>query len=258
MPVIIEKKDRIGYLTINRPEVLNALDNETLKQLWQGWADFGDDPDVWVVLITGAGEKAFSVGRDLKKYKEGEGVPQLGLVFESFHDFTLGQAAKMYKPVIAAVNGYAIGWGFTLVLLADIRIAAENALFGFTEVTYGLPTGVGSVLLPQTASWCHAMEILLTGKKIGAAEAYRMGLVNRVVPRQEVLPCAEKIAHEICENGPLAVKTTKRIAWMSLDMPFETARQGAEMLRYIMRGTEDAKEGPAAFVERRKPRYKGK
>jgi E-phenylitaconyl-CoA hydratase len=257
MSLIIEKKDKVGYLTLNRPEVLNALDNETLQQLWRGWAEFGDDPDVWVILITGKGEKAFSVGRDLKKYREGQGTPQISHIFESFHEFTIGHAAKMYKPVVAAINGYALGWGLTLVLLTDIRIASENAVFGFPEVKHGVPTGVGSLLLPQTLSWCQAMEILLTGETVDAKEAFRLGLVNRVLPKSEVLPYAEKIAGKICENAPLAVKATKRIARMGLEMPFESARQSVEMMRYILRQSEDAKEGPRAFVERRKPSYRG-
>ena len=258
MSLIIEKKDKVGYLTINRPQVLNALDNETLKDLWRGWVDFGDDPDVWVVLITGAGEKAFSVGRDLKKYKAGQGTPQMAHIFESFHEFTIGHTVKMHKPVIAAIKGYALGWGFTLVLLADLRIASEDAAFGFPEVKYGLPTGIGSLLLPQTASWCHAMEILLTGERIDAREAYRMGLVNRVLPKEEVLSHAESMAKKICANAPLAVKATKRIARLGLETPFESARQSVEMMRFILRQSEDAKEGPAAFVEHRKPLYKGR
>jgi E-phenylitaconyl-CoA hydratase len=258
MPVRIEKKNKIGYLTINRPEVLNALDRETLQELWRAWADFGDDPEVWVVLLTGAGPKAFSVGRDLKKYKEGEGIPQMEHIFEPLHAFTLGHAPKMQKPVIAAVTGYALGWGFTLVLLTDIRIAAENAQFGFPEVKVGLPTGIGSLLLSQTLSWSQAMEILLMGEKIDAQEAHQLGLVNRIVPSDALLPQAEAIATKICENGPLAVQATKRIARMGLEMPFETARQTAEMMRYILRQTEDAQEGPKAFLERRKPIYKGR
>jgi len=256
--VIKDKKDKIGYITISRPEVLNALDNETLKQLWRAFAEFGDDPDVWAVLVTGAGEKAFSVGRDLKKYKEGEGRPQTNDIFESFHEFTIGHAARMYKPVVAAVKGYALGWGFTIVLLADIRIASEDAVFGFPEVQVGLPTGVGSLLLPQTISWCQAMEILLTGERIEASEAYRLGLVNKVLPKHEVLPYSQSVAQKICENGPLAVKATKRIARMGLEMPFETARQSVEMMRYILRQSEDAQEGPRAFGEQRKPLYKGR
>ena len=258
MPVRIEKKNKIGYLTINRPEVLNALDNETLQELWRAWAEFGDDPEVWVVLLTGAGPKAFSVGRDLKKYKEGEGTPRMSHVFEPLHEFTLGHATKMHKPVIAAVNGYALGWGFTLVLLTDIRIAAENAQFGFPEVKVGLPTGIGSLLLSQTLSWCQAMEILSTGERIDAQEAHRLGLLNRIVSADTLMPAAEAIARKICENGPLAVQATKRMARMGLEMPFETARQSVEMMRYILRQTEDAQEGPRAFVERRKPIYKGR
>jgi enoyl-CoA hydratase/carnithine racemase len=257
MTVIVEKKEHVGTITFNRPEVLNALDNETLHDFWGALAVFGDDPEVWVVLITGAGEKAFSVGRDLKKYKDGQGVPKVEHVFEPVCDFGLGHAAKVDKPIIAAVNGYALGWGFTIVLLADIRIASENAAFGFPEVTYGLPTGVGSLLLPRDLSWCRSMEILLTGDRIGAQEALRLGLVNRVVPKGEALPAAESLAKRICENGPLAVKATKRMARMGLEMPFESARQQVEMLRYILRQTEDAKEGPRAFAERRKPRYRG-
>lgn len=258
MSLIVDKKNKVGFMTINRPEVLNALDAETLKKLWTTWAEFGDDPEVWCLLITGSGEKSFSVGRDLKKYKEGEGIPQLDHIFEKFNEFTLAHAVKTYKPVVAAINGYALGWGFTLALLADIRFASDNAVFGFPEVTHGLPTGIGSLLLPKTISWCHAMDILLTGRRIDAKEAYQMGFVNKILPQSELLTHAEKIARQICENAPLAVKGTKRIARMGLDMPFESARQTVEMMRYILKQSEDAKEGPKAFAERRKPVYEGR
>jgi E-phenylitaconyl-CoA hydratase len=258
MSLIVDKKNKVGFMTINRPEVLNALDAETLKKLWTTWAEFGDDPEVWCLLITGSGEKSFSVGRDLKKYKEGEGIPQLDHIFEKFNEFTLAHAVKTHKPVVAAINGYALGWGFTLALLADIRFASDNAVFGFPEVTHGLPTGIGSLLLPKTISWCHAMDILLTGRRIDAKEAYQMGFVNKILPQSELLTHAEKIARQICENAPLAVKGTKRIARMGLDMPFESARQTVEMMRYILKQSEDAKEGPKAFAERRKPVYEGR
>ncbi|MBW2308327.1 MAG: enoyl-CoA hydratase/isomerase family protein [Deltaproteobacteria bacterium] len=258
MTLLVDKKDRIGYLTFNRPEVLNALDNETLQSLWNAWADFGDDPDIWAIVMTGSGERAFSVGRDLKKFKDGEGIPQIHEIFESFHNFTLAQAVKMFKPVIAAVNGYALGWGLTIALLGDIRIASENATFGFPEVTHGMPTAVGSLLLPRSISWCHSMQLLLTGETIDAQEAYRIGLVNKVVTKPALLSCAEETARKICGNAPLAVKATKRIARMGLEMPFEYARQSAELMRYILKQSEDVKEGPGAFAEKRKPVYKGR
>lgn len=258
MSLIVEKKDRIGYITLNRPHVLNALDNETLQGLWDSWVAFGDDPEVYVIIITGAGERSFSVGRDLKKYRlEGEGQPKIEHVFEPFNQFSLAHAAKVYKPVIAAVNGYAMGWGFTIVLLADIVIASENASFAFPEVRHGLPTGIGSVLLARTIPWKFAMEILLTGERIDAERAERFGLVNSIVPQGELMAAAEGMATTICKNGPLAVMSTKRLAKTGLDMPFEVARDTVEMLRYIIRQSRDAQEGPKAFIEQREPDYQG-
>jgi enoyl-CoA hydratase/carnithine racemase len=254
MSLIIEKKGSTGCLTFNRPNVLNALDKETLRKLWSAWADFGDDPDVWSILITGAGDRAFCVGRDLKSK---EALDITGL-FESFHEFTIGHAAKLDKPVIVAVNGYALGWGLTIALLADIRLASENASFGFPEVKRGLLTGVGSLLLPKSVSWCNAMYILLTGETIDAHEAYRIGLVNKVLPRDELLPYAEQISQKICDNAPLALRATKQIARMGLELPTENARQIVEWMRYTVKHSDDASEGLLAFAEKRRPHYKGR
>jgi enoyl-CoA hydratase/carnithine racemase len=258
MTVIVRKQDRVGYLILNRPEVLNALDKETLQNLWNSWVSLADDEDIWAIIITGSGGRAFSVGRDLKKLKEGEGTPEIHEAFESFQTFTIAHASRTSKPVIAAINGYALGWGLTIALLGDIRIASENAVFGFPEVKHGMPTAVGSLLLPRSIPWCYAMQLLLTGETIDAQEAYRIGLVNKVVPQPELLRCAEQMAEKICANAPLAVRATKQIARMGLDMPFEYSRQSAELLRYILKQTEDVKEGPRAFAEKRKPVYKGR
>lgn len=261
--IIYEKRDRIAYLTLNRPEVMNAMNPLMGRELAQAWTDFRDDPEAWVAIVTGAGERAFSAGADLKAMAE---RTQEDFAREFWHPDPRGSVAyggimrglEVYKPIIAAVNGFALGGGLELALSCDIRIASENARFGLAEVTRALIPGAGGTQrLPRMIPMAIAMHMLLTGEPLDAQEAYRVGLVNKVVPAAELIPTAEGIARRICENGPLAVKAIKEAAYKGLNMTLDHGLRLEQLLSQMIRRTEDAKEGPRAFAEKRKPAYKG-
>jgi len=251
MAIIYDKKDRIAYLTINRPEAMNAMDHTTWQEVLGAIEDFRSDEHSWVLIITGAGDKAFSTGADLKSVTPSLASGKMKLVPNVwFRD--------IFKPIIAAVNGFCFAGAMEMVLATDIRIASENVIFGQTEPKWGAATGAGaSVRLPHQISWCHAMELLLTGDSITAQDAYRMGLVNRVVPIRELMPTAEGIARKICDNGPLAVRAIKEAAVRSLSLPLDQALALEFLMCEKIFTTEDAKEGPRAFAERRKPLFHG-
>ena len=216
--------------------------------------DYRDDDDLWCAVVTGAGTKAFSAGANLKNLVErGFGS------FWTPRAINLVSGAEMTKPLIAAVNGYALGAGMMFALACDIRIAAEGAQFGLPEVKYGFPPGMGATLrLPRIMPLGPALEMLLTGDRISAEDALRWGLVNRIVPAGQLVPEAMALAERIAANPPLAVRATKEITMRGLDMPFEQGFRLQETLSNICRATEDAKEGPRAFAEKRKPDFKGR
>lgn len=256
MALIYEKRDKIAIITINRPEALNALDEETMSELGKAWIDVRDDPDVWVAIITGAGDKAFCVGADLKTY-----IPMItsGDLRQMTSDVAFTAMLRgfdLWKPVIGAINGFCLAGGMELLQALDIRIAAEHATFTVAEVRWGLfPGGGSTVRLPRQIPYCRAMEILLTGDRITAQEAYEIGLVNKVVPLSELMPTAMKYAERICENGPLAVRAIKESVIRGLCL--EPAYSIERLLSMMVFMSEDAREGPRAFMEKRKPVFKG-
>ena len=254
--VIYEKRERIAYVTINRPEVMNALHPPAHEEFWEVWSDFRDDPDMWVAILTGAGERAFSAGNDLKyqaSSKTERPVPPPG----GFGGIT--NHFECYKPIIAAVNGYALGGGFEVVLACDIIVAAEHARFGLPEPTVGLNSAAGGLhRLPRQIPLKIAMGMLLTGRHITAQEAYRIGLVNEIVPLEELIPCAERWAQDILRCAPLSVRSSKEGAMKGLDFPLEAAMNNSYYLDQMMCQSEDYIEGPKAFFEKREPRWKGK
>jgi len=257
---IYEKKDRIAYVTINRPEVMNALHAPAHQELWDIWCDFRDDPQVWVAIIIGAGDRAFSAGNDLKyhaeQFAQGSYFPRL-LPPGGFGGIT--NRFECWKPIIAAVNGYALGGGFEIVLACDIVIAAEHARFGLPEPTVGLMAAAGGVeRLPRQVPQKIAMGMILTGRQITAQEAYRIGLVNEVVPLVELMPTAERWAQEILECAPLAVRASKQASTMGLELPLEAAISNQYYAFQQMLFSEDAMEGPKAFAEKRRPIWKGR
>ncbi len=250
MVVDYKKEGRIAIFTINRPEAYNALSMQVHKELRQAMMDFQNDPDLWVGIITGAGEKAFSAGQDIKEFQAGPSGTQ---------EYVYGLADKIWKPFIAAINGYALGGGLELALTCDIRIAAENARLGQPEVNIGfMPGGGGTQRLPRFISRAKAAEILLMGEPIDAQEAYRIGLVNKVVPLDQLMSTAKEWAEIICRKGPLGVRATKEAMIRGYSMPLEEGLKLEQSLSDGLTYTEDFIEGANAFKEKRQPVYKGK
>ncbi|MCP4628886.1 MAG: enoyl-CoA hydratase/isomerase family protein [bacterium] len=262
MAVLFEKKKRIAIITINRPDTMNSLDGETLDQLNRAWIDFRDDPDLWVSVVTGAGDKAFCAGGDLKslsryyssmtpiqRREKAEKEPGVGGITRNL---------DIWKPIIAAINGHCLAGGLEIALACDIRIAAENATFGLTEVSRGIIPGAGGTQrLPRLISLAKSLEMILTADRIDAQEALRIGLISRVVPLKEVLPEALKTAEKICRNAPLAVRAAKEAVYRGLDLSLAEGLRLEQFLAEPVRQSEDAKEGPRAFAERRDPDFKG-
>jgi enoyl-CoA hydratase/carnithine racemase len=262
MPILYEQKDRLVTITINRPEAMNAIDPETHTELIEAWVRFRDDPEAWVAILTGAGEKAFSAGADLKRMipqASGAAGPRRG---RGHNDYGLGgitRGLEIWKPMIAAVNGHALAGGLELVLACDLRVAAEHATFGLSEVRWAIMPGAGGTQrLPRAVPLAKAMEMILMAEPISAAEAYRLGLVNAVVPLPELLPTAGRWAETLCERGPLAVRAAKEAVIRGLSLPLADGLRLEAFLAGTLRGTEDAVEGPRAFAEKRKPAFKGR
>jgi enoyl-CoA hydratase/carnithine racemase len=254
MSIDYKKEGKIAIFTINRPEAFNAIDVETWQELNKAMVDFRDDHELWVGIVTGAGNKAFSSGADVKDT----------LPFMKEHSHWLWPAAPkngidLWKPLIAAINGVALGGGLEIALACDIRIASENARLGTPEVTLGLIPGWGGTQrLPRIIPWAKAAEILLTGKPIDAQEAYRIGLVNKVVPQDELMPTAKEWAEVICQAGPLGVRAAKQAMIRGYSLHLEDGlRLEGSLFDYLF-STEDYEEGTAAFTEKRKPNFKAK
>jgi enoyl-CoA hydratase len=248
-----EKNGRIVVVTIDRPDAMNALTPAMLTGLEDAMAEFEADDELLCAVLTASGDRAFCTGMDLK-----EAMPLLTSGEElGFEDHTKRQFSDVWKPIIAAVNGYCIAGGLEMLQGTDIRIAAEHAVFGLGEVRWGIiPTGGSHVKLPRQIPWAVAMELLLTGENIDAERAHSIGLVNRVVPADELLPTALKLAEKIARNGPLAVRTAKQIAVRALNLEPGLVLEKALGAKVL--ASEDAVEGPKAFLEKRKPAFKGR
>lgn len=256
MAIDYTKEGKIAIFTINRPEAYNAIDVSTNQELRDALVDFRDDPDLWVGIITGAGEKAFCGGADIKNM-----IPFMKEMRNRPGEFptTLMRGLELWKPVIAAINGVALGGGMEIALACDIRIAAENARLGTPEVTLGLIPGWGGTQrLPRMVPWCKAAEIILMGKPIDAQEAYRIGLVNKIVPLPELMPTARKWAEDICKAGPLAIRAAKEAMIRGASMTLEDGLRLENSLFAGLLDTEDFDEGMTAFTEKRKPVFRAK
>ncbi|HEX7408358.1 MAG TPA: enoyl-CoA hydratase-related protein [Candidatus Binatia bacterium] len=251
--MLYEKRDRIAIITINRPESMNAFTAEMLAAMDTAFADFNRDPNLWVAIFTAAGEKSFCTGMDLK-----EAIPMVtGGDEMGYGDHTKRPFSDVFKPIIAAVNGYCIAGGLEFLQGTDLRIVAEHASFGLGEVRWGIiPSGGSHIRLPRQIPWAVAMELLLMGRPITAKRAYDIGLVNEVVPLDQLMPTALKWAETICKNGPLAVRTAKEIAVRALGLESGFVLEKALAARVFI--SEDAKEGPRAFVEKRPPKFTGR
>jgi len=249
-----EKKGRLLWVIINRPEVMNALHPPAHEELDRAFDDFQNDPDQWVAILTGAGEKAFCVGDDLK-YRSEKGDHEVIMPRGGFGGIT--RRYDCFKPIIAAVNGFALGGGFETVLACDIIVAAEHAIFGLPEPRVGMMAATGVHRLPRHVPYHLAMSLLLTGRRITALEASRIGIVNEVVHEKDLMECAEKWAEEILECAPISVRACKQAAILGLNVNLDEAIGTKYQLDRQMRESEDYLEGPRAFAQKRKSVWKG-
>ena len=249
--VTYERNGRIATITYNRPEALNAINHELRGDLNAAWAQFREDDEAWVGIVTGAG-RAFSAGADLRS----PAPPEEHSFWEVPSLTSLESGMEVWKPTIAAVNGYALGFGLTMVAACDFVIASEQAQFGFPEVQIGVPTIQGAIRMPKRIGWHYAMELLLIGDRVDAWRAKEMGLVWEIVPHDDLMPAARALAERLCKGAPLAVRATKEVAHRGQELPFVQAIRFGETMRRVARGTADAKEGPAAFREKRRPSWK--
>ena len=249
------KEGKVATFSINRPDAMNALNIQVVKELSDAMLDFRDDDNLWVGILRGSGDKAFCAGADIKEL-----LPYLKANSQKMWAFSpTHNKLDMWKPLIAAINGFCLGGGLELSLGCDMRIAGEKAKFGLPEVTLGLiPGDGGTQRLPRAINSAKAAEMLLMGTIIDAQEAYRIGLINTVVPVEEVIPTAQKWTDTICKAGPLAVRAAKQAMLRGTEMPLQDGIRLEYMLNSYVTSTEDFTEGTTAFVEKRKPEYKGK
>lgn len=264
--VLTEQRGAVAVVTLNRPQARNAITPEMACRVADFLADAAVDSAIRAVIITGAGEKAFCSGGDLGRMLPlltGARAPEDEWDRRVLEDTSVMARSSLRdyafdKPVIAAINGACLGGGMETMLGTDIRVAAEHAVFGLPEVTRALIPFAGSLVrLPRQVAYCHAMELLLTGAMVGAGEAYRMGLVNYVLPAAEVLPKAMELAERIARNGPVAVTQVKRTVRESSGMPLADAYRIEDESKRIVMASADAREGPRAFMEKREPHYTG-
>jgi enoyl-CoA hydratase len=252
----VEIKDRVARVTINRPKVLNALNERTVREIHAAFAALCDDRGIGAVILTGAGEKSFVAGADINELAQmtplgGEASSRLG-------QEALDEIESLGKPVIAAINGFALGGGLEIALACHIRYASENAKLGLPEVGLGIIPGYGGTQrLPRIVGLGRALEMITTGRMIDAAEAYRIGLVNAVLPAAELLPHAEKIANEILSKGPLAVRCAMDAAIGGLDTTMDLGLAQERTYFGLLSATADMREGLQAFLEKRKPAFGG-
>jgi enoyl-CoA hydratase/carnithine racemase len=259
MGIILRAEGAILEVTIDRQEAMNALDARANAELNAAWRRFIDDPALQVAILTGAGEKSFCAGADLKTlipaYRDGA---LAGADVDWNFGGGLARGLDIPKPIIAAVNGHCLAGGLEIALACDIRLASPNASFGLAEVKWGIIPGAGGTQrLPRAVPLGMALEMILSGDPIDAGEAWRVGLVNRIAPLDELMEAARALARRIAERGPLAVRAAKKAVFEGLgrDLVAGMAIEN-DLFREVAR-SDDAKEGPRAFAERRKPRFKG-
>lgn len=259
--VIYEKRGNVAYVTLNRPEVLNALDSHTHEELALIWDDFEQDDNIRVGVLTGAGDKSFSVGQDLKELakKNLNGDPSTTFGSNRASGWPrLTERFTLSKPLIARINGYALGGGFELALACDIIVASECSVFALPEARLGLIAGAGGVFrLVRQIPFKTAMGYLITGRRMSAARGFELGLINEVVPANDLDACVDSWVQDILFCAPLSVRAIKEAALKSVDLSLEDAfnvKYEHEMRRIQ---SFDSKEGPLAFLEKREPRWRG-
>jgi len=259
MPIEYQKEGHIAIFTINNPEVMNALSPQGVAEWTEALIDFRENKSLWVGIITGAGDRAFCTGLDLRSAgpPSGGGQGERPRVPPTPQE-TLVRGLKLWKPLIAAINGYALGGGLEIALACDIRIASENAKLGLTEVTLGLMPGWGGTQrLPRLIPFSIAAEMMIMGKRITAQEALEIHLVHQVVPQEELMTTAKERAKKICESAPLAVAGVKEAMIRGYSMTLEEGLQLETELGRSVMASKDFAEGQKAFMEKRKAEYKG-
>lgn len=257
--VVFEVDGRVATITLNRPEAMNTMNRALSGGVAEAFRQVQEDPEIRVAVITGNG-RAFSAGADLKERaaSEAQGGPGMGPIAQ----LVLGRrgfgASGVSKPVIAAVNGYCLGGGMEMALQCDILIASDQASFALPEIVHGFfPGGGGPQRLPRMIPRSMAMEMLLTGDRIDAQTAMRVGLISRLTTPEDLLPTAHQVATRIARHAPLAIAAVKELAHTSQEMELGQSLRFGNLLRWVIGQTDDAKEGPRAFVERREPDFKG-
>lgn len=255
--IIVERQDHVVTITLNRPTALNAQNNPMRRELFAAFADLKHDEDARAIVVTGSGDRAFSAGADIKEFLE-TGSPTQAREQRKQLDYR-SEMERCPQPIIAAIRGFALGGGLELALACDIRIAAEDAQLGLTEVNLAIiPGGGGTQRLPRVVGRGKALEMILTGMRVPAAEALRIGLVERVVPVAELMPQALGLAKTIAEKAPVALRYAKEAVVSGLGMALADGLRLENDLSTLLRTTEDRTEGAKAFVEKRKPIWKGK
>jgi len=251
-----ELDGHVATITYDRPDALNTINGAMRRDLNTAFERFRTEEDAWVAIVTGAG-RAFCAGADMR---DGAGsAGEFGGTFwekPTINSFESGW--EIFKPVIAAVNGYCLGYGLTLVTWCDFVIASEHAQFGFPEARIGVPTIVGAIRLPQRLRWDHAMELLLTGERVDATRALEMGIVGRVVPHDDLMTEARALADRLLQGAPLAQRAMKEMAVRAQQLPMLEAIRFGETMRKVAAATDDAKEGMRAAAEGRAPAWHGR
>ncbi len=257
--LLYEKRGKVALLTMNRPNRMNALSQGLLDALHEGWTRFAEDDDAWVAVLTGAGDRAFCAGADLKdmnerRQQEGQAAPRRRFRYMGYTPREL----KVYKPTIAAVNGYALAGGWWMAQDCDLVVAAENAEFGITETLWNLP-GPWAADLTSRVSIRHAIEVTVVPQRVSAQRAYEMGFVNWVAPQGQALAKALEIAQSIAERcAPACTRAFVETYYRCHGLPIEPARALATDIQRHLTSMEDAREGPRAFVEKRQPVFKNR
>ncbi len=255
--ILLERQSNLAILTINRPKALNALNSDTLQELSKALDDLKDDSTVKVLILTGTGEKAFVAGADIAQMKDFS--PMEARAFAHLGHATFKKLEQIPQPVIAAVNGFALGGGCELALACDIRIASENAKFGQPEVSLGICAGFGGTQrLPRLVGTGYASQLLFTGDVIDAKEAYRIGLVNQIFPLDKLMEEALALAEKIAGRAPVAVQLTKSAIQCGINLDLDNALAYESEVFGLTFSTSDQKEGCTAFVEKRKAQFLGK
>lgn len=253
--VLYEKNDHVVTITYNRPERKNAINGQMREELNAAWLRFRDDEDAWVAILTGSGD-VFCAGADMKE--GGAAGTFAGTFWEKPTINSFESGLELFKPTIAAINGPCLGYGVTAVSFCDFVIASDTATFGFPEVRIGVPTIVGAIRMPQRLNWADAMELLLIGEAVDAARAKEMGLVWKVVPRENLESESRLLADRLCKSAPLAVRATKEVSVRTRSMPWVESVRFGETMRIVAGRTEDASEARAAAREKRPPKWQGK